>query len=75
MGICLEIKVRKAYYDVRQLEMGSKGRQVFYPIWILWLNIDGSGSVEFIADRLLLFDKSSDDGIPDDGDIKVQKDN
>lgn len=38
-------------------------------------DIDGSGSIRFIADRLLLFDKSSDDGIPNDGDIKVQKDN
>lgn len=53
--------------------MESKGGQVFCPVGVLWLKIDGGGSAGSISDRLLLFDKSSDEGRPNDGDIiKVQ---
>lgn len=52
--------------------MGSKGGQVFCPVGVLWLKIDGSRSAGPISDRLLLFDKSSDEGRPNDGGIKVQ---
>lgn len=37
--------------------MASKGGQVFCPIGILWLKVDGSGSASSIANSPWLFDK------------------
>lgn len=68
-GLTLKEKLREHYCHDRHLEMASKGGQVFCPIGILWLKIDGSGSARSISNSPWLFDKRSDEGRPNDGGV------
>lgn len=73
-GPALKENLWKHYCHDRQLEIGSIGGQVFYPVGILWIEIDGSMSGASLKGLCYLI-IAVDEVRPTDGsNVKVQMD-